>query len=147
MDCGRTATRLGAAEVTCVYRRGEADRPGSRREVSNARDEGVRFLFNRQPLAIEGSNHASGVHLIETRPGPADASGRSRAEAIAGSEVCLSAEVVLLAFGFRASPAPWFNDFGLTLGDDSRVQTLGRAGKTNLRKVLDRKSTRLKYSH
>ena len=136
MDCVRTATRLGAAEVTCVYRRAEADMPGSRREVSNARDEGVRFLFNRQPLAIEGDSHASGVHLIETRPGAADASGRSRAEAIAGSEVCLSAEVVILAFGFRASPAPWFSDFGLSLGADGRVQTQGRAGNTNLRKVF-----------
>src|SRR3546814_20911993 len=74
--------------------------------------------------------------LIETRPGPADASGRSRAEAIAGSEVCLSAEVVLLAFGFRASPAPWFNDLGLHLGGDGRVQTLGRAGQTNLRQTF-----------
>ncbi len=136
MDCVRTATRLGAAEVTCVYRRSEADMPGSRREVSNARDEGVRFLFNRQPLAIAGDSHASGVHLIETRPGPADASGRRRAEAIAGSEVCLSADAVILAFGFRASPAPWFSDFGLGLGGDGRVQTRGRAGNTNLRKVF-----------
>jgi len=136
MDCVRTATRLGAAEVTCVYRRAEADMPGSRREVSNARDEGVRFLFNRQPLAIEGDSHASGVHLIETRPGAVDASGRSQACAIPGSEVCLSAEVVILAFGFRASPAPWFSDFGLSLGADGRVQTQGRTGNTNLRKVF-----------
>ncbi len=55
MDCVRTATRLGADSVHCVYRRDEASMPGSRREVKNARDEGVQFLFNRQPLAIEGS--------------------------------------------------------------------------------------------
>mgnify|MGYP000054683582 CR=1 FL=1 len=54
MDCVRTAIRQGATEVSCVYRRDEANMPGSRREVKNAKDEGVRFLFNRQPLAIEG---------------------------------------------------------------------------------------------
>ena len=54
MDCVRCAVRLGAASVTCVYRRDEANMPGSAREVANAREEGVRFLFNRQPLAMLG---------------------------------------------------------------------------------------------
>jgi glutamate synthase (NADPH/NADH) small chain len=52
MDCVRTAVRLGASEVSCVYRRDEANMPGSRREVKHAREEGVQFLFNRQPLEL-----------------------------------------------------------------------------------------------
>ena len=113
MDCVRTAVRLGAAEVSCVYRRDEADMPGSRREVKNARDEGVQFLFNRQPLAIEGGDRVTGVRMIETRT-----AGRGiPAEAVAGSEQVLPAEVVILAFGFRPSPADWLAEHGVALAD------------------------------
>src|SRR5699024_7462911 len=54
MDCNRTAIRQGALRVTCAYRRDEVNMPGSRREVANAREEGVDFLFNRQPIAVVG---------------------------------------------------------------------------------------------
>ena len=56
MDCNRTSIRQQAASVTCAYRRDEANMPGSRREVANAREEGVNFLFNRQPIEIVGDN-------------------------------------------------------------------------------------------
>ena len=56
MDCVRTAVRMDAASVTCVYRRDQANMPGSQREVKYARDEGVEFLFNRQPLEILGAD-------------------------------------------------------------------------------------------
>src|SRR6187402_1417849 len=81
MDCNRTAIRLGAASVTCVYRRDEASMPGSAREVANAREEGVRFLFNRQPLLIEsdGEDRVAGVRVVETRLGEPDARGRRNA--------------------------------------------------------------------
>jgi glutamate synthase (NADPH/NADH) small chain len=55
MDCVRTSVRMDAESVSCVYRRDEANMPGSRREVKYARDEGVQFLFNRQPLEIVGT--------------------------------------------------------------------------------------------
>ena len=54
MDCNRTAIRQGAASVTCAYRRDERNMPGSRREVANSKEEGVTFLFNRQPVEILG---------------------------------------------------------------------------------------------
>src|SRR5690606_11603983 len=54
MDCNRTSIRQQAESVTCAYRRDEANMPGSRREVANAKEEGVKFLFNRQPIAIIG---------------------------------------------------------------------------------------------
>ena len=55
MDCNRTAIRQGALSVSCAYRRDEQNMPGSRREVQNSKEEGVKFLFNRQPLEILGS--------------------------------------------------------------------------------------------
>ena len=108
MDCVRTAVRQQAKSVTCVYRRDLENMPGSRREVKNAMEEGVKFLFNRQPLGIEGENGASGVRVVETRLGAADERGRLMPEPVPGSETVLPADRVLIAFGFRASPADWF---------------------------------------
>ena len=56
MDCNRTAIRQGAESVTCTYRRDEHNMPGSRRDYKNSREEGVEFLFNRQPIEIVGSS-------------------------------------------------------------------------------------------
>lgn len=117
MDCNRTSVRQGATSVTCVYRRDEANMPGSRREVQNAREEGVKFLFNRQPVEIIGDGKVEGVKVVETRLGEPDAQGRSRPEVIPGSEQILPADVVLVAFGFRPSPAAWFGDHDIALND------------------------------
>jgi glutamate synthase (NADPH) small chain len=120
MDCNRTAIRLGAASVTCVYRRDEVNMPGSRREVQNSRDEGVRFLFNRQPVEIVGDGKVEGVRVTATRL-VADGSGRPVAEVIAGSEQVLEADVVIVAFGFRASPPTWCAGFGIDLDAGGRM--------------------------
>ncbi|GAA0711361.1 FAD-dependent oxidoreductase [Dokdonella soli] len=127
MDCNRTAIRLGAASVTCVYRRDEANMPGSRREVKNAREEGVRFLFNRQPLTILGERRVNGLLVIETRL-VADRNGRARPEAIAGSEETLPADAIIVAFGFRPSPPDWCASAGIELDESGRV-VVGRAGR------------------
>jgi glutamate synthase (NADPH/NADH) small chain len=124
MDCNRTAIRLGAASVTCVYRRDEANMPGSRREVQNSRDEGVRFLFNRQPLAILGEERVSGLRVVETRL-IADGAGRARPQAVAGSEQTLPADVVIVAFGFRASPPSWCAGAGIELDENGRLRVGG----------------------
>ncbi len=113
MDCNRTSIRQGAAQVTCAYRRDEANMPGSVREVANAKEEGVQFLFNRQPVAIVGEGKVEGVKVVETRLGEPDENGRRRPEVIEGSEQVIPADVVLIAFGFRPSPAPWFADIGV----------------------------------
>ena len=130
MDCNRTAIRLGAASVTCVYRRDEASMPGSRREVQNSRDEGVRFLFNRQPVAIAGDDRVTGVRVTATRL-IADASGRMHADAIPGSEQVLDADVVIVAFGFRPSPPPWCAEAGIALEASGRVR-VGSDGRLGL---------------
>jgi len=122
MDCTRTAIRQGAKSVTCAYRRDEANMPGSKREVQNAKEEGVQFLFNRQPLAIIGNkNGVSHVQLVETRLGEADARGRRYPEVIEGSEQTLAADAVVIAFGFRPSPADWFEPSGIRTDKEGRV--------------------------
>ncbi len=153
MDCVRTAIRQQAASVTCVYRRDEAAMPGSRREVANARDEGVEFLWNRQPLAVLGAvgdgyvnahvnahvnghsgaagkppgagggNRVTAVRLARSRLGAADASGHRALEIIADSAEICPADRVIIAFGFRPSPQPWFADFGIAIDSAGRVRT------------------------
>lgn len=129
MDCNRSATRQGAASVTCAYRRDEANMPGSRREVANAREEGVQFLFNRQPVALVGNGKVEGVKVVTTELGPADASGRRVPVEVAGSEEIIPADNVIIAFGFRPSPSPWFTQFGIDTESDGRIK-LGKSGHT-----------------
>lgn len=122
MDCNRTAIRQGAKQVICAYRRDEENMPGSRREVTNSREEGVEFLFNRQPIEILGTDKVTGVKVIETRLGDPDAGGRRRPEPVPGSEQVLPADAVIVAFGFRPSPADWFDDFGIKTLPNGRLQ-------------------------
>jgi glutamate synthase (NADPH/NADH) small chain len=117
MDCNRTAIRQGALSVTCAYRRDEDNMPGSRREVANAREEGVVFLFNRQPIAIVGGDSVEGVKLVTTQLGEPDNNGRRRPEVVPGSEEVLPADVVLIAFGFRPSPPEWLESAGIAVND------------------------------
>ncbi|MBN8429333.1 FAD-dependent oxidoreductase [Microbulbifer salipaludis] len=117
MDCNRTSIRQGAKRVTCAYRRDEENMPGSRREVANAKEEGVRFLFNRQPVEIVGDGKVEGVKVVTTKLGEPDENGRRRPEVIPGSEEIIPADIVLVAFGFRPSPAEWFGDHNIEVAD------------------------------
>ncbi|MCU7798680.1 MAG: glutamate synthase subunit beta [gamma proteobacterium symbiont of Lucinoma myriamae] len=122
MDCTRTSIRQSADEVFCAYRRDEANMPGSKKEVQNAKEEGVQFLWNRQPVEIVGENgKVTGIKLLTTQLGEPDERGRSRPEPIAGSEEIIPTDVVLIAFGFRPSPAAWFSDFAITQDERGRV--------------------------
>jgi glutamate synthase (NADPH/NADH) small chain len=123
MDCVRTAIRQGASKVICAYRRDEANMPGSRREVQNAREEGVEFMFNLQPLGIEvnAQGEAVGVKVVTTALGAPDAKGRRSPEPVAGSEQVLDADAVIVAFGFQPSPPKWLADQGVALDSKGRV--------------------------
>jgi glutamate synthase (NADPH/NADH) small chain len=122
MDCNRTSIRQGAEVVSCAYRRDEENMPGSRREVQNAKEEGVNFLFNRQPIEIVGENgRVAGVKVVTTQLGEPDSRGRRSPEPIPGSEEILAADAVLLAFGFRASPADWFASANVGVDGSGRV--------------------------
>lgn len=121
MDCTRTSIRQGAESVTCVYRRDEANMPGSKREVQNAKEEGVQFLWNRQPIEIVGTNRVEGVKVVTTELGPADIRGRRIPQVVPGSEEVIPADRVIIAFGFRPNPALWFTDYGINVDERGRV--------------------------
>jgi glutamate synthase (NADPH/NADH) small chain len=119
MDCNRTSVRQGAASVTCAYRRDEENMPGSRREVKNAREEGVVFKFNLQPIEIvsNADGEVAGVKVVSTQMGEPDENGRRRPEVIPGSEEILPADAVLVAFGFKPSPPSWLTDIKVDTAD------------------------------
>jgi glutamate synthase (NADPH/NADH) small chain len=121
MDCNRTSIRQGAASVSCAYRRDEANMPGSKREVVNAKEEGVNFMFNRQPVEIVGNDRVEGVKVVTTQLGEPDERGRRRPEVVEGSEEIIMADAVIVAFGFQPSPADWFADFDIETDDRGRV--------------------------
>ncbi len=127
MDCVRTSIRQGAFSVTCAYRRDEANMPGSRKEVRNAMDEGVEFLFNRQPVEILGDDQIEGVKLVGTRLGAPDENGRRRPEPVPGSEQTLPADTVIIAFGFRPDPPEWLAEHGVSMHEDGRIVVGGNS--------------------
>ncbi len=121
MDCNRTAIRQGAKSVTCLYRRDEENMPGSRREVVNAKEEGVIFKFNIQPIEIIGNEKVEGIKTIQTKLGEPDQNGRRVPVPIQGSETIYTADEVVIAFGFRSSPANWFDDFKIHIDKSGLV--------------------------
>lgn len=124
MDCVRTSIRQQAKHVICAYRRDEANMPGSRREVKNAKEEGVEFMFNLQPLSIEvnKAGQVTGVHVVKTALGEPDEAGRRRPEPVAGSEHLLSADAVIMAFGFQPHKMAWLESFDVELDQWGRIK-------------------------
>ncbi len=101
MDCVRTSVREGAETVKCLYRRDEKNMPGSKKEVVNAKEEGVEFVFNVSPKSIKVENNlAVSVELLQTSMSEPDESGRQKVTIIDGSEYLEDADVVILALGF-----------------------------------------------
>jgi glutamate synthase (NADPH/NADH) small chain len=108
MDCVRTAIRQGATSVKCLYRRDRANMPGSQREVANAEEEGVEFVWLSAPKAFTG-DPVDGVMVQKMRLGAPDATGRQTPELIEGSDYKEEADLVITALGFEPEdiPALW----------------------------------------
>ena len=121
MDCNRTSIRQGAASVSCAYRRDEENMPGSKREVANAREEGVDFLFNRQPVAVVGEDKVEGIKVVRTRMGEPDENGRRRPEVVPGSEEVLPADAVVIAFGFQPTDIDWLEPNNISTDERGRI--------------------------
>ena len=92
MDCNRTAVRQGAKSVKCLYRRDEKNMPGSKREVVNAKEEGVEFEFNIQPIEIVGDESVEGIKIVRTELGESDQNGRRVPIPIPNSEMIIEAD-------------------------------------------------------
>lgn len=105
MDCVRTAIRQGAESVKCLYRRDRANMPGSQREVANAEEEGVEFVWLSNPLDFSG-DAVSSMTIQKMRLGAPDASGRQSPELIEGSDYTEECDLVIKALGFEPEDLP-----------------------------------------
>ena len=128
MDCVRSAVRQNANSVTCVYRKSEADMPGSRTEVKNAREEGVKFIFNLQPIEIK-SNSNDKLESIDFE--------RTNFDVLKHKDemVNLQADSVILAFGYMANPANWFEHSGINTDSSGLVSTYPNSNKTTAKNI------------
>ncbi len=133
MDCVRTAVRQGAESVKCLYRRDRKNMPGSRREVSNAEEEGVEFIWLAAPKGFLGEQSVSGVKATRMRLGPPDATGRRAPEPLAGSTYTEDADLVIKALGFMPEDirANWQSP-ELEVTGWGTVKTNFRTHETNL---------------
>lgn len=105
MDCVRTSIRQGAKSVKCLYRRDKANMPGSQREVQNAEEEGVEFVWLAAPKGFVGDSVES-VLVQQMRLGKPDASGRRSPEIIEGADYVEPADLVVSALGFTPEDLP-----------------------------------------
>ncbi|MCV2876042.1 NAD(P)-dependent oxidoreductase [Rhodobacteraceae bacterium XHP0102] len=105
MDCVRSAIRQGATSVKCLYRRDRANMPGSQREVQNAEEEGVEFVWLSAPKGFVG-NPVTGVEVQKMRLGAPDATGRQSPEVIEGADYVEDADLVIMALGFEPEDLP-----------------------------------------
>ncbi|KQN35302.1 NAD(P)-dependent oxidoreductase [Sphingomonas sp. Leaf38] len=106
MDCVRTAIRQGAKSVKCLYRRDRANMPGSQREVANAEEEGVEFVWLSGPQSFDGGDTVSSVKVRKMRLGAPDASGRRTPEPDPAGDYSVNADLVIKALGFDAEDLP-----------------------------------------
>ena len=106
MDCVRTAIRQGAVSVKCLYRRDKANMPGSQREVQNAEEEGVDFVWLSAPKGFTGGAVVDGVIVQKMRLGATDATGRQVPEVIEDADYTEPADLVVQALGFEPEDVP-----------------------------------------
>jgi glutamate synthase (NADPH/NADH) small chain len=106
MDCVRTAVRQGALSVKCLYRRDRANMPGSQREVANAEEEGVEFVWLAAPRGFLGGERVTGVRVARMRLGAPDVTGRQAPEDIPGADYTEEADLVIKALGFEPEDLP-----------------------------------------
>ncbi|MGA0140696.1 MAG: FAD-dependent oxidoreductase, partial [Pelagibacteraceae bacterium] len=106
MDCVRTAIRQKAKSVKCLYRRDRENMPGSAREVANAIEEGVEFVWLTAPKKFLGSEKVSGVQVSKILLGKPDSSGRRSPEIQKNSEYEIKADMVIKSLGFDPENLP-----------------------------------------
>ncbi len=137
MDCVRTAVRQKAKSVSCLYRRDKANMPGSAREVTNAEEEGVKFVWLSSPKLFEGKEKVEKVIINKMRLGEPDSSGRQSPKIIEGSEEVLNADLVIEALGFEPEEIPkLFNEPDLQVTKWGTIKADLKTLKTNIKGVF-----------
>ena len=133
MDCVRTAIRQNAKSVKCLYRRDRENMPGSVREVYNAEEEGVEFIWLSNPKKFIGTSQICSVVVEKMKLGKSDSSGRKKPEPIPNSEFKLKADMVIKALGFDPEDLPkLFNSPDLTISRWGGIKINLKTMETNL---------------
>jgi glutamate synthase (NADPH/NADH) small chain len=133
MDCVRTSIRQKAKSVKCLYRRDRENMPGSVREVSNAIEEGVEFIWLTSPKSFIGDKKVSAVEVNRMKLGEPDSSGRRRPEIEVDSEYKIPADLVIKSLGFDPENIPkLFNAEELAISTWGTIKIDLKSMQTNL---------------
>ena len=137
MDCVRTSVRQKAKSVKCLYRRDKENMPGSAREVSNAEEEGVEFVWLSSPKEFKGKNKIENLVVNQIRLGEPDETGRRRPEIKEGADFEIKADMVIKALGFDPEDLPLlFDSQDLQVTKWGTLRTDFDTMETNLRGVF-----------
>jgi len=137
MDCVRTSIRQKAKSVKCLYRRDKENMPGSAREVANAEEEGVEFVWLSSPKEFKGKNKVENLIVDQIKLGSPDDSGRRRPEIKEGSEFELKVDMVIKALGFDPEDLPLlFDNRELQVTKWGTIKTDFDTMETNLKGVF-----------
>ncbi|ADG93906.1 glutamate synthase, small subunit [Arcobacter nitrofigilis DSM 7299] len=124
MDCVRTSVREGARTVKCLYRRDEANMPGSKKEVVNAKEEGVEYVFNASPKSfVVEDGKAVKIEVLTTSMSEPDESGRQKVVINEGSEYFEEADVIILALGFKPEVPAFLKELNVKTNSWGGVET------------------------
>ena len=133
MDCVRTAVRQNAKSVKCLYRRDRENMPGSAREVHNAEEEGVEFIWLSNPKKFIGTSKISSVLVERMKLGKTDSSGRNKPEPVPNSEFEMKSDMVIKALGFDPEDLPkLFNCPDLSISQLGTIKINLKTMETNL---------------
>jgi glutamate synthase (NADPH/NADH) small chain len=134
MDALRIAIRRGAREALCIYRRDRANMPADAEEIANAQEEGARFQFLSQPVAIIGNAAGEVTHVrcVRMELDQPDETGRVGVKRVAGFEFDVPADVVLVAYGFTAPKLPPTDEFASLALNDRGYPLVDENQMTNL---------------
>ncbi len=137
MDCVRTAVRQKAKSVKCLYRRDKANMPGSAREVGNAEEEGVDFVWLTSPKSFIGDKKVNEVEVSKMKLGEPDASGRRRPIPVVDGEFKIKADLVIKSLGFDPENIPkLFNSEDLTVSKWGTIKIDLKTMQTNIEGVF-----------
>ena len=133
MDCVRTSVRQKAKSVKCLYRRDRQNMPGSAREVGNAIEEGVDFVWLTSPKKFIGNTKVEAVEVNKMKLGEPDSTGRRRPEIQVGSEYKVKADLVIKSLGFDPEDLPkLFNAKELVISQWGTIKIDLKTMQTNL---------------
>ncbi len=137
MDCVRTAIRQKAKSVKCLYRRDKANMPGSAREVGNAEEEGVDFVWLTSPKSFIGDKKVNEVEVSKMKLGDPDASGRRRPIPVVDGEFKIKADLVIKSLGFDPENIPkLFNSEDLAVSKWGTIKIDLKTMQTNIEGVF-----------